>query len=199
MKTITNQPITWIYLATIPLIAFTTSLEIGFYSAVVLLVVVLLTKLIQKGLNKYITSEFKPYLYLLIIALQISVIQLISKTYISFYNNEIGIYLSLMMVNIVLVLPEKEKTDIKKMVINLGYSTALLLFVGLFREAIGTAHIKINSLNINVSLFNSDFAITFLQTVPGGLLIAGTILAIYGWVINMKKEEPNKEEKSLWF
>lgn len=188
MKVITKSKITWIYLATIPMIAFTTTLEIGIYSSLVLAVVILLTSLIRKYLSPHLSKDYSPYVYLLIVALQISIIQLISLTFVPFYENEIGLFLSLMIVNVVLIFPEEEKEEVKLKAIlkNLLFATILLLLVGLFREVVGTATITFEIFSFQTTLFDNLYAITFLQTIPGGLLISGTILAVYGWIINAR-------------
>lgn len=177
----------WIFLAAIPLIAFSKTLEISIYSSLVLLVVMLITKGFDVLLENRLNKEFLPFIYLILVAVQVTIIQLITNTFASFYNSEIALYLSVLVVNLAILIPSSEQT-FKKTIINTGVSILFIVVASLFREVFGTAMINISSLDFNLGVFNPVYKIDFLQTIPGGLLIAGIFLAVINLIYNRDKD-----------
>lgn len=177
----------WIFLAAIPLIAFSKTLEIALYSSLVLLIVMLITYGLDLFLGKRLNKEFLPYIYLILVAVQVTIIQIITKTFLPFYNNEIALYLSVLVVNLAMLIPSSEST-FRKTITNTGVAILFIVVVGLFREVFGTAMINFSALDTNFEIFNPVYKIDFLQTIPGGLLMAGIFLAIINLIYSRDKE-----------
>lgn len=186
-------------LALAPILFATRTFEGAFLIGIILTFVVLLTYLVVALTHQLIPSAIKIPVYLLVLATEITIFQMITQAFFVNLATELGIYFSLIAVNIVLFAKVEEtveqnnlKTEILKgLKFGSGILTALAV-IGLFREVLGTGAITFGNFlpfgQITITLFPSNYALSILARPAGAFLISGSVLAT-AIAIQQAKEE----------
>jgi len=164
-----------------PSLAVTDSLTKAIGMGVATLCVLIFSNLTISTFKRIIPENMQSVIVLLVIGTYVSIVDLIFKIYFPLINEQLGIYIPLIVINS-LVLSKaflySLKNDIGRslaegIIMGLGFIFALVL-LGSIRELLGSGSI------LNYSLVN-DHARTFLFFIlpPGAFVVFGFMIAFY--------------------
>lgn len=187
-----------------PALAVTTSIENAIGMAFLFTFVLFFSNLIISALRKIIPDEVRTPAYIVIIATFVTVVKILTETFLPELYNGLGVFISLIVVNCI-VLGRAEAFASKNGVVDtmidslgngLGYGWAILA-VGFVREVLGTGTITFGKVFTFIPKTvipvlggypGSDFslAIPLFASPAGGFLVIGIVLAIIAAVSNHK-------------
>ena len=164
-----------------PSLAVTDSLSKALGMGIATMFVLILSNLTISTFKRIIPENMQSVIVLLVIGTYVSIVDLIFKIYFPLINEQLGIYIPLIVINS-LVLSKaflySLKNDIGRslaegIIMGLGFIFALVL-LGSIRELLGSGSI------LNYSLVN-DHARTFLFFIlpPGAFVVFGFMIAFY--------------------
>ncbi|MGM9813398.1 MAG: electron transport complex subunit RsxE [Candidatus Enteromonas sp.] len=198
------NPLFMMVLGMCPALAVTTSVENAIGMALLFIFVLFFSTLIISALRKVIPDEVRTPAYIVIIATFVTVVKILTETFLPELYSSLGVFISLIVVNCI-VLGRAEAFSSKNGVVDtmldslgngLGYGWAIIA-VGLIREVFGKGTLSfgqvftfIPSTTIPVlgGFEGTDFslAIPLLASPAGGFLVIAVILAIIAAVNNAK-------------
>ncbi len=180
-----------IMLSILPLIYISTSFEMALLAGLVLLVVSVSIKALSLWLGHFVSARIALYTYILLSAAIVTVFTIIYGTYFS-TNQLLGIYLSLILVNVSVIGNEEQPLEfIKHIWISLS-GFGILLVIGLLREVLGSGSFELSIFGLNaVSIFDAEYGITFLKEASGGYVLAGIVFAVVQGIQFKTKEVDN--------
>lgn len=168
-----------------PTLGVTTSLSNGVGMGLSVLFVLILTNASIALIKNIVPPEIRIPVYIIVIALVVTLIEWLLQAYIPSLYESLGIYLPLIVVNcIILGRAEAYASDnsIKDSIFDaigmgLGFTLGLstLAFV---RELLGTGSVQL----LGITLMDSTVAAAFLITPPGAFLTLGLIIGIINTV-----------------
>ncbi len=182
---IIENPILVLTLGLCPVIGASTTLKGALYMGFCTLVVLFLSNVIVSSLKNIIGEKIRIVAYILIIATMVTVIKILTETFLPTIYNEIGNYIALIVVNC-LILGRAEsfarknsvaKSAIDGLSMGLGYLVVISL-LGLFREMFGMNAISLFKVT---NLFGANFVPLNILTSPAGGLF---MLAIFIMIVN---------------
>lgn len=204
------NPLFVMVLGTCPALAVTTSLESAIGMGLLFTFVVFFSNLIISALRKIIPDEVRTPCYIVVIATFVTVVKILSSTFLPELYNSLGVFVSLLVVNCI-VLGRAEAFASQNSVVDsmldgvgngIGYTWAIAA-IALVREVLGAGTLTFGkvftfipkvTLPILGGFKNSDFsmAMPVFKSSAGGFLVLGIALAIIA-AVNNHKEQKAKE------
>lgn len=177
-----------------PALAVTTTFENSYIFGLCLTFVLLCSSIMVSFTKKLLKGAIKVPMYILIIGIFVTMTELFLKKYVPDLYQVFGIYLSLIVVNCIVlgrVLQVASKSNLKISIldaigIGIGYTLSLSI-IGIFREVIGTNTITImNSISTitgyraiyHIYPENLLLPINLLVTPAGAFLVLGLFLGV---------------------
>lgn len=196
---IKENPIFVLILGMCSSLAVTTTFEKSYMMGLCVLFVLLFSNLIVSLIKKLIPESVKVPVFILIIGTFVTILGLLLERYVPSLYNSLGIYLSLITVNCIILgraisVASKESVGsslIDAIGIGLGYTLALML-IGLIREFIGNNSITI--INEMSNLFGFKLILTDILPksaifpnntfiLPAGaFLTIGLLLGLFNYI-----------------
>jgi len=179
-----------------PTLGVTTSLENAIGMGLSVLFVLILTNALISLIKDIVPPEIRIPVYIVVIALVVTLIEWLLNAYIPNLYDALGIYLPLIVVNcIILGRAEAYASDntIKDSIfdgIGMGLGFTLGLSTLAFtRELLGTGSVEL----LGFTLFEANVAATFLVSPPGAFLTLGLLIGI----INTVRVNKQKKAKAI--
>ncbi len=193
---IKENPTFVLILGMCPTLGVTTSLENGLGMGLSVLFVLILTNTIISLIRNIVPSEIRIPVYIVVIALIVTMLEWLLQAYIPSLYASLGIFLPLIVVNcIILGRAEAYASDntifdslFDAIGMGLGFTLGLstLSFV---RELLGTGSVQL----LGFTLFEANVAASFLVQPAGAFLTLGLIIGI----INTIKADKAKKKKAI--
>lgn len=179
-----------------PTLGVTTSLENALGMGLSVVFVLILTNALIASIRKIVPNEIRIPVYIVVIALVVTLIEWMLNAFMPSLYAALGIYLPLIVVNcIILGRAEAYASDntvfdsvFDGMGMGLGFTLGLST-LAITRELLGTGSIAL----LGLTFFESSVAATFLVSNPGAFLTLGLLIGIIN-TIRIKKE---KEKKAI--
>ena len=206
------NPLFVMVLGTCPALAVTTSFESAIGMGLLFTFVVFFSNLLISALRKVIPEEVETPAYIVIIATFVTIVKILTSTFLPELYNSLGVFVSLLVVNCI-VLGRAEAFANKNGVVDsmldglgngLGYTWAI---VALFREVVGAGTLTFGKTftfipQITIPILggfkgtNFSLAIPLFKSSAGGFLVLGFALAILAAVNNYKKHKAQEALKA---
>ncbi|MFA6801605.1 MAG: electron transport complex subunit RsxE [Acholeplasmataceae bacterium] len=193
-----------------PSLAVTSTLEAGLGMGILVFIILTISNLIISSIRKFVPSTVRIPSYVVIIATEVTALQMLVNAFASDLGETLGVYLALIVVNCI-ILGRAEAFASKNKVVpsildgmgtSIGFALSLTI-IGFVREFFGTGMIKLGyilPLPFQIELFGgfglSKYSIGILTAPPGGFLIIGLLLAVFTAKANIKKAKEAEKEKA---
>lgn len=191
---ITKNPIFILCLGLCSSLAVTTTFENGYLMGLSVLIVLIFSNSIVSLIGKYINNKIRIPVFIGIIAVLVTILEMTIKAYIPALSNSLGFYIPLIIVNCIILgraLSYASKHKVKESIIDafkmgLGYTLALSV-LGLIREVLGSNSItlmdKTSELTGYVAKYNifpdnSIIPNPLFLTAAGAFLTLGLLMGI---------------------
>jgi electron transport complex protein RnfE len=177
---ITENPVLILILGTCPTLATTGNIISALSMGVAATIVLMCSNAVISALRKLIPDSVRVPCYIVIIAGFVTAVQMLLQAYLPSIYEMLGVYLSLIVVNCV-ILGRAEMYARKNTVVNsimdglgmgLGFILALFL-MALIREVFGSG----SFMGIEIPVL-SNYKIPVLAQAPGGYLVYGILIAV---------------------
>lgn len=192
---INNNPIFVLMLGLCSSLAVTTNLENAYLMGISLTFVLLCGNTIICLIKKHVSDNIKIPVYIMIIGTFVTVLEILLSNYIKPLYQSLGIYLSLIVVNCIVLgraleVASKQniKTTIKdSLTIGLGYTISLVI-IAVIREILGNGTLTLTSSIANmlgykkVVLEIPIYKISIFQTPAGAFLTLAFLLCLFNYV-----------------
>ncbi len=208
------NPLFVMVLGTCPALAVTTSFESAIGMGLLFTFVVFCSNLIISLLRKVIPDEVRTPCYIVVIATFVTVVKILSSTFLPELYNSLGVFVSLLVVNCI-VLGRAEAFASQNTVVDsmldglgngIGYTWAIAA-IALVREVVGAGTLTLGkvftfipkvTLPILSGYSGSDFsmAIPLFKSSAGGFLVLGFALAIIAAVNNYKDKKAKEKARA---
>ena len=208
------NPLFVMVLGTCPALAVTTSFESAIGMGLLFTFVVFFSNLLISALRKVIPEEVETPAYIVIIATFVTIVKILTSTFLPELYNSLGVFVSLLVVNCI-VLGRAEAFANKNGVVDsmldglgtgLGYTCAIAV-IALFREVVGAGTLTFGKTftfipQITIPILggfkgtNFSLAIPLFKSSAGGFLVLGFALAILAAVNNYKKHKAQEALKA---
>lgn len=208
------NPLFVMVLGTCPALAVTTSFESAIGMGLLFTFVVFFSNLLISALRKIIPEEVETPAYIVIIATFVTIVKILTSTFLPELYNSLGVFVSLLVVNCI-VLGRAEAFANKNGVVDsmldglgngLGYTWAIAV-IALFREVVGAGTLTFGKTftfipQITIPILggfkgtNFSLAIPLFKSSAGGFLVLGFALAILAAVNNYKKHKAQEALKA---
>ncbi|MBP5197701.1 MAG: electron transport complex subunit RsxE [Lachnospiraceae bacterium] len=184
---IKENPVLVLVLGACPTLAVTTNVLAALYMGLAALVVLVCSNLCISALKNLIGDNFKMAANILIITGFVSLVQMLMGAFLPKASDMLGIYLTLIAVNGVLIgnandIARKNKvwdSVLSALGTGIGFTCGLFA-VALVREILGNGTFA----GIEIP-FLADYKISLLNAAPGGFLVLGLVMALIA-AINKK-------------
>lgn len=191
-----ENPIFRLVLGMCPTIAVTTSLmnAVGMGGAATF--VLICSNALISLLRNFIPSKVRIPCYIVIIAMFVTVVQMMLQAYIPGLYQSLGLFIPLIVVNCI-ILARAEAFASKSGVLasavdglgmGVGFTLALMM-IAFFRELIGNGSL------FGVNVLGAEYpSVLVFILAPGGFLVLGLLMAVVNWAFlkpSKKKEEGN--------
>ncbi len=211
MKTIVNgiikgNPVFVLILGLCSALAVTKTFESAYTMGLCVIVVLVLSEFFVSLIKKIVPNNIKIPVYILIIGIFVTLIEILLKEYVPGLRDTLDIYLNLIVVNCIvlgrcLVVASKKNVGhsvLDAIGIGIGYTLAISL-IALVRELLGT-----NSLTIMMELtpitgyrivfkdilpLTSIWPITIFKEPAGAFLTIGFLMALFNYLRKGRKNE----------
>ena len=188
---INENPLFRLVLGTCPTIAVTTSLTNAVGMGAAATFVLICSNILISILRNFIPDKVRIPCYIVVIAMFVTVVQMILKAYLPALDESLGIFIPLIVVNCI-ILARAESFAAKNGVaasavdgigMGIGFTLALMM-IAFVRELLGSGSL------FGVSVFPSDYpdALLFILA-PGGFLVFGLMLALVNRLLSGKKDK----------
>lgn len=192
---INNNPIFVLMLGLCSSLAVTNNLENAYLMGISLTFVLLCSNIIICLIKKHVSDNIKIPVYIMIIGTFVTVLEILLSNYIKPLYQSLGIYLSLIVVNCIVLgraleVASKQniKTTIKdSLTIGLGYTISLII-IAVIREILGNGTLTLTSSIANmlgykkVVLEIPIYKISIFQTPAGAFLTLAFLLCLFNYV-----------------
>ncbi len=167
-----------------PTLAVTTSVVNGFWMGVAVIFVLSISNMLVSLLRKAVPDEIRIPIFVILIATPVVIVELLMKAYLRAIYDVLGIFVSLIVVNCIII-GRAEAFAYKKPVINslmdgIGIGAAYtvnLMIIGGIREFLGTGQFTFGSMSFpSVPVFEP--AVVML-TPAGGFITLGVLMAVF--------------------
>jgi len=195
-----ENPIFRLVLGTCPTIAITTSLSNAFGMGAAATFVLVCSNAIIALIRDFIPSKVRIPAFVVIIAMFVTIVQLVMKAYLPDLDKSLGIFIPLIVVNCI-ILGRAEafasKNSVRASIIDgigmgAGFTIALIMMAAV-RELVGNGTLMGNP------VFGEGYQPALLFVLaPGGFLVFGLLMALINQV-GLKRKRPVKpvEESSF--
>ena len=186
-----ENPILFSMLGLCPALAITTKLENALGMGIAFTFVLVMSNIVVSLIRKIVPNDLRIPTFIIIIASFVTIIEMLLNAYLPNISNNLGIFLSLIVVNcIVLGRAEafaSKNNTVSSMIDGLGMGigyTLVLCIISIIRELLGSGRITIwNDLSLNLNkLFGSKDVLSifssFFISSAGGYLILGIFFAL---------------------
>ena len=207
------NPLFVMVLGTCPALAVTTSFESAIGMGLLFTFVVFFSNLLISALRKVIPEEVETPAYIVIIATFVTIVKILTSTFLPELYNSLGVFVSLLVVNCI-VLGRAEAFANKNGVVDsmldglgngLGYTWAIAVIA--LREVVGAGTLTFGKTftfipQITIPILggfkgtNFSLAIPLFKSSAGGFLVLGFALAILAAVNNYKKHKAQEALKA---
>ena len=185
-----------IFLGLTPALAATINTVSAFTMGVGIIFIMLMSTLVMRLIRPFVTECNKYFVTLVITTLFASIFQMFSEAYFLDAYKNIGIYIALCSVNIMLFATaqggaKKEEKNIVARAFLFSVVFALVVcIVGAVRELLGVGEIKLLSLSSSYLAANK---FQILQKAPGAFMMASIVTAVVAFIVKKtgKKKEAN--------
>ena len=185
-----------IFLGLTPALAATINTVSAFTMGVGIIFIMLMSTLVMRLIRPFVTECNKYFVTLVITTLFASIFQMFTEAYFLDAYKNIGIYIALCSVNIMLFATaqggaKKEEKNIVARAFLFSVVFALLVcIVGAVRELLGVGEIKLLSLSSSYLAANK---FQILQKAPGAFMMASIVTAVVAFIVKKtgKKKEAN--------
>ena len=185
-----------IFLGLTPALAATINTVSAFTMGVGIIFVMLMSTLVMRLIRPFVTECNKYFVTLVITTLFASIFQMFTEAYFLDAYKNIGIYIALCSVNIMLFATaqggaKKEEKNIVARAFLFSVVFALVVcIVGAVRELLGVGEIKLLSLSSSYLAANK---FQILQKAPGAFIMASIVTAVVAFIVKKtgKKKEAN--------
>lgn len=208
------NPLFVMILGTCPAIAVTTSVEAAFGMGLLFTFVVFCSNLIISLLRNIIPDEVRTPCYIVVIATFVTVVKILTSTFLPALYSSLGVFISLLVVNCI-VLGRAEAFASKNTVVDsmldglgngLGYTWAIMA-IALVREILGTGKLTFGKVftflpKVTVPILSGYSGTNFSMAIPlfnssaGGFLVLGLALAILAAINNYKNKKAKEKAKA---
>ncbi len=183
---VANNPTFRLVLGTCPTLAVTTSALNGLYMGLATTFVLICSNILISLLRKIVPDKVRIPVYVIVIATFVTVVELILKYCLPDIYNTLGIYISLIVVNCIILARAEAFASANPVVdsmldglgIGIGF-TLSLMFMGIVREFLG-----------NLSFFGlqipyaSDYAMTVFILPAGGFFVYGFMMVFFNFAVD---------------
>ncbi len=183
------NPVFVLALGLCPTLAVTGTIDNALGMGAGVIFVLLGSNIIISLMRNIIPDLVRIPVFIVVIATFVTILSLLFEAYIPLLYESLGIYLSLVVVNCI-ILGRAEVFASKNgmflsiadaLGIGLGFTIALIM-ISLFREILGTGALSI----FGFQLFNipglSSNPLGFFVSPPGAFLVIGVLLAVFRWI-----------------
>ena len=185
-----------IFLGLTPALAATINTVSAFTMGVGIIFIMLMSTLVMRLIRPFVTECNKYFVTLVITTLFASIFQMFIEAYFLDAYKNIGIYIALCSVNIMLFATaqggaKKEEKNIVARAFLFSVVFALVVcIVGAVRELLGVGEIKLLSLSSSYLAANK---FQILQKAPGAFMMASIVTAVVAFIVKKtgKKKEAN--------
>ena len=185
-----------IFLGLTPALAATINTVSAFTMGVGIIFIMLMSTLVMRLIRPFVTECNKYLVTLVITTLFASIFQMFTEAYFLDAYKNIGIYIALCSVNIMLFATaqggaKKEEKNIVARAFLFSVVFALVVcIVGAVRELLGVGEIKLLSLSSSYLAANK---FQILQKAPGAFMMASIVTAVVAFIVKKtgKKKEAN--------
>ena len=185
-----------IFLGLTPALAATINTVSAFTMGVGIIFIMLMSTLVMRLIRPFVTECNKYFVTLVITTLFASIFQMFTEAYFLDAYKNIGIYIALCSVNIMLFATaqggaKKEEKNIVARAFLFSVVFALVVcIVGAVRELLGVGEIKLLSLSSSYLAANK---FQNLQKAPGAFMMASILTAVEAFIVKKtgKKKEAN--------
>lgn len=185
-----------IFLGLTPALAATINTVSAFTMGVGIIFIILMSTLVMRLIRPFVTECNKYFVTLVITTLFASIFQMFTEAYFLDAYKNIGIYIALCSVNIMLFATaqggaKKEEKNIVARAFLFSVVFALVVcIVGAVRELLGVGEIKLLSLSSSYLAANK---FQILQKAPGAFMMASIVTAVVAFIVKKtgKKKEAN--------
>ena len=185
-----------IFLGLTPALAATINTVSAFTMGVGIIFIMLMSTLVMRLIRPFVTECNKYFVTLVITTLFASIFQMFTEAYFLDAYKNIGIYIALCSVNIMLFATaqggaKKEEKNIVARAFLFSVVFALVVcIVGALRELLGVGEIKLLSLS---SIYLAANKLQILQKAPGAFMMASIVTAVVAFIVKKtgKKKEAN--------
>ena len=185
-----------IFLGLTPALAATINTVSAFTMGVGIIFIMLMSTLVMRLIRPFVTECNKYFVTLVITTLFASIFQMFTEAYFLDAYKNIGIYIALCSVNIMLFATaqggaKKEERNIVARAFLFSVVFALVVcIVGAVRELLGVGEIKLLSLSSSYLAANK---FQILQKAPGAFMMASIVTAVVAFIVKKtgKKKEAN--------
>ena len=185
-----------IFLGLTPALAATINTVSAFTMGVGIIFIMLMSTLVMRLIRPFVTECNKYFVTLVITTLFASIFQMFTEAYFLDAYKNIGIYIALCSVNIMLFATaqggaKKEEKNIVARAFLFSVVFALVVcIVGAVRELSGVGEIKLLSLSSSYLAANK---FQILQKAPGAFMMASIVTAVVAFIVKKtgKKKEAN--------
>ena len=185
-----------IFLGLTPALAATINTVSAFTMGVGIIFIMLMSTLVMRLIRPFVTECNKYFVTLVITTLFASIFQMFTEAYFFDAYKNIGIYMALCSVNIMLFATaqggaKKEEKNIVARAFLFSVVFALVVcIVGAVRELLGVGEIKLLSLSSSYLAANK---FQILQKAPGAFMMASIVTAVVAFIVKKtgKKKEAN--------
>jgi len=193
---IKENPTFVLILGMCPTLGTTTSLQNGLGMGLSVLFVLILTNAAIASIRKIVPSEIRIPVYIVVIALVVTLLEWLLQAYVTPLYDALGIFLPLIVVNcIVLGRAEAYASDntvfdsiFDGMGMGLGFTLGLST-LAFTRELLGTGSVQL----LGLTLFDASSAASFLVQPAGAFLTLGLLIGI----INTVSIDREKKKKAI--
>lgn len=186
-----ENPIFRLVLGLCPTIAVTTSLMNAAGMGAAATFVLICSNMLISLLRNFIPDKVRIPSFIVIIAMFVTVVQMLMQGFLPELNNSLGIFIPLIVVNCI-ILARAESFASKNGVVasaidgigmGLGFTIALMA-IAFFRELIGSGQL------FGVSVLGEDYPQVLLFILaPGGFLVLGVLMAVVNKLISNKQQK----------
>jgi electron transport complex protein RnfE len=184
-----SNPVFVLALSLCPVLAVTDTLDNAIGMSAAFALVILASNLIISLMRKMIPDIVRIPVFVIIIATFVSIVEMLFQAYIPAVYSALGIYLSLLAVNC-LILGRAEAFASKNSVsdsladalgMSIGFFLALIL-ISFFRELLGTGGITLFGNELFTLPVLGDHPVYIFSLSVGAFLVMGLLMAFFKWV-----------------
>lgn len=186
-----ENPIFRLVLGLCPTIAVTTSLTNAVGMGAAAAFVLICSNMLISLLRNFIPDKVRIPCFIVIIAMFVTVVQMIMQAYVPALYSSLGIFIPLIVVNCI-ILARAESFASKNGVVasaidgigmGIGFTLALMM-IAFFRELIGSGQL------FGVNVFGEDYPQVLLFILaPGGFLVLGVLMAVVNKLLSRSQQK----------